>query len=242
MAKEKNSIIKEDKATDEDYFKLKRSNEKKKALIVIISFVAILSIMTTVLFYLEIINNGNNDKNLSEKDNSNCQYENTNNSQTTSNSYKIFSDNLKKRILGWSTQSYLAKDGIGYSNNNEVAYKIILTNKMQLIMTFDDEQYQKKYGEKIIADNVISFSIAQSGPGAYQNVYFIKDDGTVGEAIPANLFDDDMNKLTITYPIGDLKNIVSVVTASYQDSGYMQEPIFIDINGNVFEAALSAWD
>ncbi len=228
---------KEVKVTEEGYLKLKRSNEKKKAIIVIISFVAVILAMLTVLFYLGIINSGSNG-NDNNKDINNCQCNNT----SSDDQYKLFSSNLKKKILGWSIKSYLARDGSGYVGNDEVMYKIVLTNKMQLIMTFFDEQYQKKYGEKIIADNVISFSIAQSGPGGYQNVYFIKEDGTVGEAVPMNLFDEDINKVTITYPIKDLKNIVSVVTASYQDVGYMQDPVFIDINGNVYEAELSSWD
>lgn len=212
---------------DDELLKLKKSNIKKRSIIIILIFITILFAMMAVLFYLgdcHCENASSEDKNL------------------TSNQYKIFSSNLKKKILGWSIKSYLASDGIGYFGNDKVMYKIVLTNKMQLIMTFDDDQYQKKYGEIIIADNVISFAIAQSGPGAYQNVYFIKEDGTVGEAVPIDLFNESINKVTITYPIKDLKNITSIVTASYQDVGYMQEPVFIDINGNVFEAALSYWD
>ncbi len=231
---------KEFKVAEDEYLKLKKSSEKKKAIIVIISFAAILLAMVAILLYLGIINNCQCEK--CEKGECKCENVSYGYKNSADDQYKIFSSNLKNKILGWPIKSYLASDGSAYYGNDEFMYKIILTNKMQLIMTFVDEQYQKKYGEKIIADNVISFAIAQSGPGGYQNVYFIKEDGTVGEAVPMNLFDETINKLTITYPIKDLKNIVSIVTASYQDVGYMQDPVFIDINGNVYEAGLSSWD
>ncbi len=231
MEKEEKSVEKKD--VMEDYLKLKRSNEKKKAVIVVLIFAIVLILMITILFYCTLRNDVHVEDNHQDNDIS---------QSVSNNSYQEFSNNLKKEILGWKLRSYLARDGVGYLDNKEVSYKIILTNKMELIMVFDDDEYQKKYGEIKISENVISFAIAQSGPGAYQNVYFIKEDGTVGEAIPFNLFDEEIKKVTVNYPLQDLKKIVSIVNTSYQDLGYMQEPAFIDINGNVFSPVLSAWD
>ena len=165
----------------------------------------------------------------------------TTNSTDSDSLYKLFSDNLKKKILNWSLRSYLAEDGIFYNDNKEVSYKIILTNKMELIMVFDDEEYKSKYGEIMLAKDVISFKTAMSGPGGYENIYFINSDGTVGEAIPWEI-DSKNKKVPVTKHISNLKNIVSIVQVSYQELGYMKEPAAIDIDGNLIEMPMNAWD
>ena len=157
------------------------------------------------------------------------------------NSYQTFSANLKKQILAYNIRSYLAEDS---EYTSDITYKVILTNKMELIMIFNNPTYESKYGEIKIADNVINFAIAQTGPGAYKNIYFIKEDGTVGEAVVWDLFmEESKNKMTINYPIAELKNIVSIVQTSSQELGYMLEPAFIDINGNVHTNVIPTyWD
>ena len=167
--------------------------------------------------------------------------DNNSTTTTTTNSYQVFSTNLKKQILAYDIRSYLAEDS---EYTDDITYKVILTNKMELIMVFNDQEYKSKYGEIKIADNVINFAISQTGPGAYKNIYYIKEDGTVGEAIPWDLFmEGNKKKITINYPIPELNNVVSIVQTSSQDLGYMIEPAFIDINGNVHTNVIPTyWD
>lgn len=154
------------------------------------------------------------------------------------NSYELFSRNLKNEILNWKISSYSVRD----SEYNGILYKVILTNKMSLVINFTEPKYQQKYGEIKIADNVIGFTVAQSGPGGYQNIYFINEDGTVGYAIPWEFLNGDKENVPVTNPLSNLKNIVSIIQVSYQDRGYMQEPTFLDINGNLIQKVFSAWD
>ena len=107
----------------------------------------------------------------------------------------------------------------------------------------DDHQktYIDKYDKIIIANNVISFTIAQDGPGAYQNIYFINENGTVGMAEPYDMLNSNKAKLTIKNPISGYKNIVSIVQGTFDGVGSTQDPYAIDINGNAL-AIHSAWD
>ena len=180
---------------------------------------------------------------------------------TTTNSYQTFSANLKKKITSNGTKAFLGKDcafeGSDDQGNYIIPYKIILTNKMNLMLVFDktplyadsplyrpikQQEYIKKYGEEVkIASNVISFTVAQAGPGAYQNIYFINENGTIGVSEPYDLFNGIKNKLPITTQLSNYKNIVSIVQGSFDDVGSTQDPYAIDINGNA-TAIQSAWN
>ena len=166
-----------------------------------------------------------------------------NKTPVTTNSYKLFSSNLKKKITSWKLNSFFAEDGYwtAYEDDKEynVTYKVILTNKMELKLVFDAEtpapdnhqgKYISKYGKEIkIANNVISFNIAQYGPGAYQNIYFINENGTIGVAEPYDMFNGTGNKLKITNPLSGYKDIVSIVQGTFDDVGSTQDP-YAEVN------------
>lgn len=178
-------------------------------------------------------------------------------STTTTNSYQIFSANLKKKITSWNLSSgyFLAQNGYWseYENGGKyyVTYKIILTNKMELKLVFDPDsqaewnhqgKYIAKYGEEIkIADNVIGVTVANYGSGAYQNIYFINENGTIGVAEPYALLNGETNKLRVTNPLSGYSNIVSIVQGTFDGVGSTQDPYAIDINGNA-HAIQSAWN
>ena len=184
-----------------------------------------------------------------------CDNKTDENKTTTANSYQVFSANLKKKITSWKLQTFLAKDGYWtkYEDSGEydVTYKVVLTNKMELKLVFDVETpaddnhqgiYIKKYGKEIkIASNIISFNIAQFGPGAYQNIYFINENGTIGVAEPYDMFNGSGNKMPVTNPLPGYKDIVSIVQGTFDDVGSTQDPYAIDINGNAY-AIQSYWD
>lgn len=115
---------------------------------------------------------------------------------------------------------------------------------MELKLVFDKVpswaegiDYSEKFGEIKIASNVISFTTARTGPGSYENVYFINENGTVGETVPYELLESygSKSKIPVTNPISGYKNIISIV----EQGG---EPAVIDINGNIYSMPRSAWD
>ena len=158
----------------------------------------------------------------------------------TTNLYSIYSDNLKNKILNNTTDFF--EVGNGYMYGKEV-YKVFLNKKLELIVRIDEKQFNcKLQGDYKVAENVISFTIAQSGPGGESNVYFIKDDGTVGCAKVGKVFSSGIEKIEVIDNFLNLKDIISIVQTSYDNNGLTQEPLFIDINGNVIKDTDSAWD
>ena len=237
---------------------MEKKNNTSKIISVILAILLVLSLGYTI--YDKFIN-----KTLplkcpvcEEKEECNCpkcEDNKTEEKTTTVSPYKTFSANLKKKITGWKMQTFLAEDDYWtkYEENGKynVTYKVILTNKMELKLVFDpqtpaDDNHQSiyinKYGNEIkIANNVISFGIAKFGPGAYRNIYFINENGTIGVAEPYDMLSGNSSKLTITNPLSGYKDIVSIVQGTFDDVGSTQDPYAIDINGNALEIQ-SYWD
>ncbi len=154
---------------------------------------------------------------------------------TDSNSYELFAQNLKNQFSKYddNNQNYL------YVSSDVVkdGYEVYLTKNQTLFVKYFNKEFNTKYGEYKIADNVLSFYVVASGQGGGNMLYFINEDGTVGSADTEYGINSN-NQIIINKNIG-YKNIVSVIGGIFgsEFSGVLG-PIFIDINGNIFNENL----
>lgn len=154
---------------------------------------------------------------------------------TDSNSYELFAQNLKNQFSKYddNNQNYL------YVSSDVVkdGYEVYLTKNQTLFVKYFNKEFNTKYGEYKIANNVLSFYVVASGQGGGNMLYFINEDGTVGSADTEYGINSN-NQIIINKNIG-YKNIVSVIGGSFgsEFSGVLG-PIFIDINGNIFNENL----
>lgn len=89
------------------------------------------------------------------------------------------------------------------------------------------------YGENFhIGNKIANIYVAQSGNGGYSYIYLIKFDGTV-DCI--NGIEVEKGNLEVT-TVDGLKNIVNVIECSMSSDNQSgsKEPIFIDIEGNIY--------
>lgn len=157
------------------------------------------------------------------------------NETSVSNSYSLFAKNLKSEISRYDSNN----KSYQFVNNGiiEDGYKVYLNEKGSLYVNYFNKELSKKYKNYKIADNVLSFYVIETGQGGGNMLYFINEDGTVGSA-DTEYGVDYNNRITVNKNIG-YRNIVSIINGAFGD-GYtgISEPIFIDINGNIFSENL----
>lgn len=160
-------------------------------------------------------------------------------------SYDIFRNNIKEQMTKYSWGVFSTETGQVYGHN----FRVILTDKMKLMISFEDDELIKGLDDILITDNVIGFHIAISGPAGQSIVYFINEDGSVGYTDISLLVGAWKNqsgkKELVTKVIKKMdgyKDIVSIIQGSYDSKGNTNEPLFIDVDGNVFSNSYTAWN
>ncbi len=201
----------------------KKENKSKNILIGVLAFIIVVLIgLYVYLLFIKKDEVGNN---------SHIQ---------ATNLYSIYSSNLKNKILNNATDFFEVGTGRMYDKN---VYVALLNKKLELIVRIEKKQFNSNLlGDYIVAKNVIGFTIAQTGPGDEANVYFIKEDGTVGCAKVGQVFSAGEETIEVVDNYLNLKDITSIIQTSHDYSGTTKEPIFIDINGKVFINTDTAWD
>jgi len=219
---------------------------------IVIGILSVLLIITVVYIGYDKIINKDNDINNKIVENNSTNNENMHNNETNINdneensttqesqniSFDTFKNNIKKGMAKCSWGVYSTETDT--SHYGIYSYRVILTNEMNLVLIFEDKELNKKYGNYKITDGVLGFHLAISGPGGERKLYFINEDGTLGYASIDSLINN--GKLDIVKKMDGYKDIVSIIQGSYDNTGRTNEPLFIDINGNVFENSYTAWD
>ena len=151
----------------------------------------------------------------------------TNNSteKTADEMYKEYIANLKENIsknLTKNTSMQYRGEDLG----TNVDYYIELTHDYELYLHgAADTEFE-------ISKDVVQAFLVESGNGGTGVIYFVKTDGNLYVSYPSQIFNQEEASVKKT----DYKNIVNVVSGNFSDaeSGY-HDPIFIDIEGNVFK-------
>ena len=89
--------------------------------------------------------------------------------------------------------------------------------------------YEENYN---IGNNISNIYVSQYGNGGYSYIYLLKLDGTV-DCIDGTQTENGIIEIT---QVDGLKNIINVVDCSMLDDNLSgaHEPIFIDIDGNIY--------
>ena len=173
----------------------------------------------------------NNDSTNNAEDEIIINNDTTNNEIIKDNSYDLFAKNFKNYISKYDSYNRSYQ----YVKNNTIpdGYEIYMNENGSLFVKYFNKELNTKYGDYKIADNVLSFYVIAYGQGGGNMLFFINEDGTVGSANTEYGIVND-NKITIKKDLG-YKNIVCIVskTVGNEYTGSYQ-PIFIDINGNIF--------
>lgn len=144
-------------------------------------------------------------------------------------SSESFYDNFKSQIASkYDEYNYSMK----YVENYFVpdGYIIRLDSNGNLYVKYSVED-----SERLIANDVLSFYLINTGQDLGNTLYFINSDGTVGKASTEYGY-SSLEDIEVVNKIDGFNNIVSIVEGVYGDeySG-AHGPIFIDINGNIFK-------
>lgn len=154
--------------------------------------------------------------------------------RVTENDYKIYANKLKEEEKKYTNDFY--NQIIVESYCVEKSYKVNLDNNSQLSIEYYDNELNTKYQK--IADNILSFFVIETGNGGCNTLYFINTDGTVGQANVETFLanNDGTGEITINKNIKNLKNIVYITSAiNNATASATSNPIFIDINGNMYK-------
>ena len=127
----------------------------------------------------------------------------------------------KEEIDGKKYREYFAEG----EDLNDKKYSVTLSGNGKL-----------ELNEKEVSTNVIGFNVTYVGNGGSQNLYFIKDDGTVAYT-PTDGIKYLSNGKVKTTEVKELKNIISIIggTAGVYDYPAAEYAYAIDIEGNIFE-------
>ena len=148
---------------------------------------------------------------------------------TADEKYAEYVKNLKAEMLKYNEEKVEGKEYREYfidgKDENDKKYSVSLSGDGKLVLN-----------EKEVATNVVGFNVVNVGNGGYSNLYFIKDDGTVGTTSIEEVEYLNNGKVK-TREIEKLKNIVSIIPGMSAESGYPGAcyAYAIDINGNMFE-------
>jgi len=155
-----------------------------------------------------------------------------NNNKQTENDYQSFTENLKKQTSNLKSGDHVYQ----YIENDIIpdGYAVYLDENRSLYVKYYNEDFNNKFGQYKISDNILSFYVINVGQDEGNMLYFINEDGTVGSADTEYGVSNGDQLITVKNDIG-YKNIVSIVNGIFgsNESG-VHGPIFIDINGNIF--------
>lgn len=159
------------------------------------------------------------------------QFKNTNVLNNEENNYGKYAKKLSDEINNFGDSNYLSQR-VDHEMLQSVYYVTLNKNK-ELHIEYSNEELNNVFGNYKISDNVISFYIINDGQAFFNNLYYIKTDGTVGKADVESPNINNKN-ITIINDLG-LKNIITILPTTFdsQESGY-HGPTFVDINGNIF--------
>ena len=122
------------------------------------------------------------------------------------------------------------------SDNRPIFILSIVSRDGKEFTKYYDNELNTKYQK--IADNILSFFVIETGNGGCNTLYFINTDGTVGQANVETFLanNDGTGEITINKNIKNLKNIVYITSAiNNATASATSNPIFIDINGNMYK-------
>lgn len=199
----------------------------KKNVLIIVLTVLLLGVSGYLIYDKVMNNNVENNEIINNNDNNN---ETINNNQN--NSYKLFVDNFKNNYLKFDSNNYISQFVVSEFLSSD--YKVYMDENKNLYIKYSDKNLNDKYGNYLIANNVLYFNIISTGQGGGNTLFFINQDGTVGSAsIEYNVSGDD-SKIEVKKDLG-YKNIISVVSGRFGDNYTgVSDAIFIDINGNIY--------
>jgi len=141
--------------------------------------------------------------------------------------YSEYSNKVKSQRSSMSDQGVSIMSGI---ENSLVGDYIVRLSKDGLLSI----EYSNESSVRNISDNVLSYYLINTGQDIGKTLFFIKEDGTVGEASIEYGYSADSD-IEIEDNINGLKDIVTILDGSYSEgeSG-SHGPIFIDISGNMY--------
>ena len=141
--------------------------------------------------------------------------------------YSEYSNKVKSQRSSMSDQGVSIMSGI---ENSLVGDYIVRLSKDGLLSI----EYSNESSVRNISSNVLSYYLINTGQDIGKTLFFIKEDGTVGEASIEYGYSADSD-IEIEDNINGLKDIVTILDGSYSEgeSG-SHGPIFIDISGNMY--------
>jgi len=148
------------------------------------------------------------------------------------NSYELFRNNLLKE----REKSFAADDGYYYSTMADSA-KTVNKNYYIVLKSNGDLEVTESGKTDVIGKNVLSFYVIYNELNGVDELYFINYDGSVSWV--SFVASEETNKYKITNNLGNLKEIVSIVSGDSHCQSTENvpcggaSPLFIDINGNV---------
>ena len=107
-------------------------------------------------------------------------------------------------------------------------YDVVLKNG-KLTVNYKDEELKATFGkEYLIAKDVWNFEMIYIGNGGFRQLYFIKEDGTVGMA------DIELGAISKNIEITSVENMKNITNILEETTGGASGPIFIDIDGKIY--------
>ena len=99
----------------------------------------------------------------------------------------------------------------------------------KLTVNYKDEELKATFGkEYLIAKDVWNFEMIYIGNGGFRQLYFIKEDGTVGMA------DIELGAISKNIEITSVENMKNITNILEETTGGASGPIFIDIDGKIY--------
>ncbi len=123
------------------------------------------------------------------------------------------------------TEFSAANDSCNQFGSN---YDVVLENG-RLTVNYKDEELKATFGkEYLIANDVWNFEMIYIGNGGFRQLYFIKEDGTVGMA------DIELGAINKNIEITSVENMKNITNILEETTGGASGPIFIDIDGKIY--------
>ena len=159
-----------------------------------------------------------------------------NNSSNGNDAFETFRSNIKNNMKNNNNYNIsLFGEFTPNSSNKKIQYRVSLNSKNELRISYYSGS-TSQYNDYKLADDVLGFNIVSTGQGGLKTLYFINYDGSVSAIETEYTFLNDQNlnnKLEIRNNVGNLKNIVSIISGSTNDVSGANIPLFIDIYGNI---------
>ena len=109
-------------------------------------------------------------------------------------------------------------------------YDFTLTKDGILLLSISKNEFKSKYTNYEVSKDVLKMFLVNIGNGGYKNLYFIKEDGTLNSLCVDCIANNQYEIKQLNY-----NNIINVVNSSFSKSkSGAYQPLFIDIEGNVF--------